>query len=128
MWLGWVLASTDRSVCDNIDPTGTIRSAPLAVARPAQRPQPLHDISNPLFHHFRILGILGERAVTFDHGDQQSSGLSGFIVVVCSWVIFFLGMAALDTLLDSRSFSGRHPERSLWATIAYRLWKLPPHI
>jgi hypothetical protein len=50
------------------------------------------------------------------------------IVVVCSWVIFFLEIAALDTLLDSRSFSGRHPERSLWATIAYRLWKLPPHI
>jgi hypothetical protein len=41
------------------------------------------------------------------------------VVVVCNWIIFFLGMAALDTLLDSRSFSGRHPERSLWVTLAY---------
>lgn len=41
------------------------------------------------------------------------------IVVVCSWVAFFLGSVALDSFLDNESFSVRHAEFSLWTTIAY---------
>jgi hypothetical protein len=41
------------------------------------------------------------------------------IVVVCGWVAFFLGLVAVDTFLDSESFSVHHPELALWATIAY---------
>jgi hypothetical protein len=41
------------------------------------------------------------------------------IVVVCSWVAFFLGMNALELFLDNQSFSIHHPVLSLWATIAY---------
>lgn len=41
------------------------------------------------------------------------------MVVVCSWVAFFLGMAAVDTFLDNGSFSAHHPELSLWVAIAY---------
>jgi hypothetical protein len=41
------------------------------------------------------------------------------IVVVCSWVAFFLGMNALEIFLDNRSFSIDHPVLSLWATVAY---------
>jgi hypothetical protein len=40
---------------------------PVAVARRAQRPQPVHDVSDPILHHFRILSILCKRGVTFDH-------------------------------------------------------------
>lgn len=41
------------------------------------------------------------------------------VVVVCNWVVFFLGSSALGTLLDARSFSVRHPEISLWPALAY---------
>jgi len=41
------------------------------------------------------------------------------IVVVCSWVAFFLGMAALETFLDNASFSVRHNQLSWWAVFAY---------
>jgi len=41
------------------------------------------------------------------------------IVVACSWAAFVLGMAALETSLDSEGFSVHHPELSLWAAIAY---------
>ncbi len=41
------------------------------------------------------------------------------IVVVCSWVAFFLGMNALELFLDNQSFSIHHPVLSLWATVAY---------
>lgn len=41
------------------------------------------------------------------------------IVVVCSWIAFQLGIAALETFLDHESFSVRHPELSWWITIAY---------
>ena len=43
------------------------------------------------------------------------------IVVVCSWVAFYLGMVAVDTFLDNENFSVHHPKISLWATIAYVL-------
>jgi hypothetical protein len=41
------------------------------------------------------------------------------IVVVCNWIAFSLGMAAVDSYLDEQSFSVHHPVLSLWATIAY---------
>lgn len=41
------------------------------------------------------------------------------VAVVCSWVAFILGMAALETFLDNDKFSIHHPDLSLWATIAY---------
>src|SRR6202043_3210780 len=47
-----------------------MRSAPLAVARRAKRLQPVHDVSDPRFHHFRILSILCQRPITFNHRDQ----------------------------------------------------------
>jgi hypothetical protein len=41
-----------------------------AVARLAQRPQPAHDIFDPRLYHFRILSILCQRAIAFDHRNQ----------------------------------------------------------
>jgi hypothetical protein len=47
-----------------------MRSDSLAVARRAKGPQPLYDIFDPRFHYFRILSILCQRAIAFDHRDQ----------------------------------------------------------
>ena len=55
-----------------------MESAPLAVARRAQGPQPGHDVFDPRFHHIRILSILCERDVAFEHRYQKTSGFSGF--------------------------------------------------
>src|SRR4029077_21080543 len=51
-------------------PYTTMPSAPLAVTRRAKRLQPVHDVSDPRFHHFRILSILCQRPITFNHRDQ----------------------------------------------------------
>ncbi len=47
-----------------------MRSGTLVVARPAQGPQPVHDVYDSRFHHFRILCILCQRTIAFDHRDQ----------------------------------------------------------
>jgi hypothetical protein len=56
------------------------RLHPPAVARRAQGPQPVHDVSGPRFHHSRILGILCQRGIAFDHRDQKASDVSGLDV------------------------------------------------
>lgn len=48
------------------------------VTRRPQRLEPTHHISDPRFHHFRILSILCPRDVPFDHCNQKASGLNGF--------------------------------------------------
>src|SRR5215469_9681805 len=53
-------------------------SAPLAIARRAKGPQPSNHVFLPSLGHFRILSVLGQRAVAFDHRDQKTSGVSGF--------------------------------------------------
>src|SRR5271170_6586009 len=57
-----------------------MRSTSLAVARRAQGSQPAHDIFDPGPYYFWILSILCQRAITFDHRDQQTGGVSGFHV------------------------------------------------
>src|ERR1700726_3412077 len=57
-----------------------MRSTGLAVARRPQGPQPVHDVSDPRFHHFRILSILCQRSITFNHRDQYADGVSWFHV------------------------------------------------
>src|SRR5580704_9782283 len=47
-----------------------MRSTSLAVARRAQGPQPVHNVSDPRFYYFRILSVLCQRTVAFDHRDQ----------------------------------------------------------
>src|SRR6202042_2253227 len=57
-----------------------MRSTSFAVARRAQGSQPANDILDPCLYHFGILSILCQRAIAFDHGNQQTSGVSGFHV------------------------------------------------
>src|SRR5271154_340716 len=63
---------TNRLVCDSVKQflETPMRSTSLPVARRAQGPEPIHDISNPRFHHFGILSILCQRTIAFDHRDQ----------------------------------------------------------
>src|SRR5215469_15480888 len=52
-----------------------MRSASLAVARCAKRIQPAHDIFDSRIPHLRILSILCQHFVAFDHRDQKARGL-----------------------------------------------------
>jgi hypothetical protein len=62
---------TNRLVCNSVKlAVRTDAISRLAVARRAQRPQPVYDVSDPRFHDFRILSILCQRAIAFDHRDQ----------------------------------------------------------
>jgi len=60
---GWYVNNIDRLL-------QLMRSDSLAVARRAQGPQPVYDVSDPRLHHFRILSILCQRAIAFDHRNQ----------------------------------------------------------
>src|SRR5271170_3004250 len=52
-----------------------MRSTSLTVARRAQGLQPAHDVSDPHVPHLRILSILGQHFVAFDHRDQKARSL-----------------------------------------------------
>src|SRR5215469_12626997 len=52
-----------------------MRSASLAVARRAKRIQPAHDIFDSHIPHLRILSILCQHFVAFDHRDQKARTL-----------------------------------------------------
>src|SRR5580692_1512460 len=52
-----------------------MRSAPIAVARRAKRIQPAHDISDSHIPHLRILSILCQHFVAFDHRNQKARSL-----------------------------------------------------
>src|SRR6201981_3744941 len=54
-----------------------MRSTSLVVARLTQRPQPVHDIFDPGLYYFRILSILCQRAIAFDHRTQPTCGVCG---------------------------------------------------
>src|SRR5580700_10930501 len=77
-----------------------MQSGTLAVARLAQRLQPAHDIFDPRLYHFWILSILGQRAIAFDHRNQQASRVSGFHVAA---------NASLDLALSQNGGSGLAP-------------------
>src|SRR5271155_1459120 len=57
-----------------------MRSTSFAVARRAQGFQPVRNISDPRFYHFRILSIFGQRTIAFDHRNQEAGGVGGFHV------------------------------------------------
>src|SRR5579864_3467739 len=52
-----------------------MRSAPLAVVRMPERPQPAHDISDSHVPRLCILSILCQHFVAFDHRDQKAGSL-----------------------------------------------------
>src|ERR1700677_3460526 len=52
-----------------------MRSASSAVARRAKRAQPTHNISDSHIPHLRILSILCQHFVAFDHRDQKARSL-----------------------------------------------------
>src|SRR5215831_19428475 len=52
-----------------------MRSAPLVVVRRPKRPQPANDISDSRIPHLRILSILCQHFVAFDHRDQKAGSL-----------------------------------------------------
>src|SRR5215467_10627881 len=64
---------------------GSTRSAPLAVAPRAERIQPAHDISNSHIPYLRILSILCQHFVAFDHRDEKASSfLRNQVAADCS--------------------------------------------
>src|SRR5580700_4006560 len=77
-----------------------MQSDPLAVARLAQRAQPAHDILDTRLYHFRILSILCQRAIAFDHRNEQTGGVSGFHVAA---------NASVDLALSQNGGSGLAP-------------------
>src|SRR5262249_61997208 len=64
-------------VCNSVKPApaGSVRPAPLAATRHAKRVQPTHNISDSYIPHLRILSILCQHFVAFDHRDQKPGGL-----------------------------------------------------
>src|ERR1700687_6409581 len=52
-----------------------MRSASTAVARRAKRAQPTHNISDSHIPHLRILSILCQHFVAFNHRDQEARSL-----------------------------------------------------
>ncbi len=68
---------TDRLVCSRptISPSGPWRSDPLAPSRSAKRIQPAHNISDSDSPHLRVLSILSQHFVAFDHRDQKARSL-----------------------------------------------------
>src|ERR1700728_265477 len=65
----WLSEPTNRLVCKSstLLLETPMRSTSLAVARRAQGSQPANDILDPRLYHFRILSILSQRAIAFDH-------------------------------------------------------------
>src|SRR3984893_5502020 len=82
-----------------------MRSAPPVVARRAQGPQPVHDVSDPRFHDFRILSILCQRAVTFDHRNQKSSCLSRFQVAADPSMLLSISHSSGNAFLPVTKYS-----------------------
>src|SRR6202035_2279216 len=53
----------------------SMQSAPLAIARRSKRIQPAHDILDPHIPHLRVLSVLCQHFVAFNHRDQKARSL-----------------------------------------------------
>src|SRR5580692_3297681 len=67
---------------------GSIKSARLAVAMRSKRIQPAHDIFGPYIPYLRVLSVLCQHFIAFDHGDQKARGLFRYHVAAdCSRIL-----------------------------------------
>src|ERR1700733_9527433 len=82
-----------------------MQSAPLAISRRAKRTQPAHDILDSHIPNLRILSVLCQHFVAFDHRDQKARSLfRNHVAADCSRTLAFSqsdGNAFLPSLEDS---------------------------
>jgi hypothetical protein len=92
-----------------------MQSAPLATARRSKRTQPAHDIFDPHIPHLRVLSVLCQHFVAFDHRDQKARSLfRNQVAADCSRILPLSqsgGNAFLPSLEDSLQ-SLWYPSRS----------------